>query len=242
MGFFDFLSSGDKGNPSSAASPYLNQVPGVGQQYYSPYVNRGEQSNQQAGDIYSRLSADPQAFLQQIMQGYKPTEGFKFQSAQALKAANSAAAAGGYSGTSYDQMKRADLANQFASQDMQQYIQNILDFQGVGLNGLQHQGDQGFQASSGLADYLGNAYGNQGQNAYNGKAQSLANRGNMFSGLMGLAGTLGGAAIGGPAGAAVGGKLGSSLGGAGSQGGSQISPQQFSNYASGNNWGRQGWL
>jgi len=188
---------GRQKNPARAARPYLDQIPGIGQQYYSPYVNRGEQASQQAVDIYSRLSADPQAFLQQIMAGYKPTEGYKFQSGQALKAANSAAAAGGYAGTDYDQMKRAELANQFANQDMQQYIQNILGLQGAGLQGLQHQGDYGYQASSGLADYLGNAYGNRAQLETSGRQFQNQGRQNLTSGLLGAVGQIGGGYAGG---------------------------------------------
>lgn len=208
MGIFDILSPLAKPatslfnrayeNPAKAARPYLDQIPGVGQKYYSPYVNRGEQASQQAGDVYSRLSMDPQAFLQQIMAGYKPTEGYKFQSGQALKAANSAAAAGGYAGTDYDQMQRTELANQFANQDMQQYIQNILGLQGAGLQGLQRQGDTGFQASSGAADYFGNYFGNRGQAESSGRRFQSQGIQNLLSGLISAGGQIGGAAAGNP--------------------------------------------
>jgi len=226
-------------NPARAGRPYMDKIPGIGEQYYSPYVNRGEQANQQAGDIYSQLSADPQAFLQQIMQGYKPTEGYKYQSKMAQDAAHNAAAAGGYVGGEFDQRNRADLANTFASQDMQQYINNILQMQGTGLAGLQNQGQMGFQASGGLADYLGNAYGNRAQFETGGKQFQQQGRNNLASGLLGAAGTMGGAYLGGPMGAQMGGQLGSRLGG--SQGQYGMGGQQFSDFARNQNWGRQGW-
>lgn len=238
-GVLSKLFGGSQQNPARAARPYLEKIPGIGEQYYSPYVNRGEEANQQAGDIYKRLSMDPQAFLNQIMQGYKPSEGYKFKSEQGQKAALGAARAGGYLGSDYDELKRAELANQLASQDMQQYIDNILGLQGAGLSGLQHQGDTGFQASSGLADYLGNAYGNRAQLEASGRQYQNQARGNMFGNMLQTGLSAAGMAAGAPgAGGQAAGLLGSQAGGQSYR----LSPGQIGNFASSNNWGRNGWL
>ena len=184
MGFFDFLSGGNRGNPAKAAEPYLNKVPGVGEQYYDPYVQRGEQANQQSNELYQRLAQDPQGYFEELMQGYKPSAAYQSKYDRAMREYEHTAAAGGYSGTQLDQEERGRLAQRLSDEDMQQYLNNILGIQGTGLEGLQHQGDYGYQASQGAADYLGNAYGNQAENAYAGKAQQLKNQSNTFSDLL----------------------------------------------------------
>ena len=184
MAFFDFLSGGDSGNPARAAEPYLNQIPGVGQQYYTPYVNRGEQASQQSNELYQRLAQDPSGYFNELIESYKPTAAYKSKYERAMREATNTANAGGYGGTQLDQEERARLADRLAEEDLQQYINNILGIQGTGLEGLQHQGDYGYQASQGAADYLGNAYGNQAENAYAGRAQQLKNQSNVFSDLL----------------------------------------------------------
>lgn len=238
-GVLSKLFGGSQQNPARAARPYLEKIPGIGEQYYSPYVNRGEEANRQVGDLYKRLAMDPQAFLNEIMQGYKPTEGYQYKSKMAQDAAHNAAAAGGYVGGEYDQRNRAELANSLASQDMQQYIDNILGLQGAGISGLQRQGDYGYQASSGLADYLGNAYGNRAQLESSGRQYQNQSRGNMFGNMLQTGLSAAGMAAGAPgAGGQVAGLLGSQAGGQSYR----LSPGQIGNFASSNNWGRNGWL
>ena len=184
MGFFDFLSGGDSGNPAKAAQPYLNKAHDVGNQYYDPYVQRGEQANQQSNQLYQRLAQDPSGYFNELMQGYKPSAAYQGKYDRAFREATNSANAGGYAGTELDQEERGRLANRLSEEDLQQYINNILGLQGTGLEGLQHQGDYGYQASQGVADYLGNSYGNQAENAYAGKAQQLKNQSNTFSDLL----------------------------------------------------------
>ena len=75
MGFFQEIINGlspaalvyNKTKPkdsSAAANQYLNQIPGVAEKNLSPYIMPGQQS---------------QDFINQIMQGYKPSEGYNFQ-------------------------------------------------------------------------------------------------------------------------------------------------------------------
>lgn len=189
---------------------YLDQIPGIGKQYYEPFVNRGNEAQGQASEAYSRMLQDPTSFVDQIMASYQPSKGYDFKKKNAINAAQNSAAAGGFSGTYNDQMQQSELANGLLSQDMQQYLQNILGVQGTGLAGQQHVGDMGFQASGSLADYLGNALGaraglsfQQGQQAN----QNQAGTTGMLTGLLGQgigmlgSGKMGGAgSFGGPGG------------------------------------------
>ena len=215
MAFLDFLSGGTKNNAADAAMPYLNKVPGVGEQYYSPFVNQGQQAFQQSGNTYGQMAQDPSSFLEAIMANYKPSQGYQLKEKNALQAANAAAAAGGSLGNDLDIQRRAQLVSDVQGQDYQQYINNILGIQGQGLQGQQNQGQMGLQASGNLADYLGQAYNNQGQTAYAGQAQQNQNQSNFLNQLLEMGGTLGGAALGGPIGGVLGKKLGGMLGSGG---------------------------
>jgi hypothetical protein len=141
----------------------LAGVPQFGRDAYQPFINRGMQAQDQAADTYQQMQQNPTSFVDQIMQSYKPSQGYQFRQKNALGAARNSAAQGGFTGTSYDQMQQAELANGLLGQDQQQYLQNILGVQGTGLAGQQHLGDMGYNASGNLADYLGNAQGMRAQ-------------------------------------------------------------------------------
>lgn len=190
MGMFDFLSSGSKGNAASAGMPYLNQIPQVGEKYLSPYVNQGLQAGQNVQGQYEGMTNDPYAFLQQIMQQYKPSEGYNMKQDQMLKAAGGAAAANGLSGTMGDQQNRAEMVQSLMGSDMQDFINQIMGIYGTGLQGQQHTADQGYGASGQMADYLGSNLGQQAGMAYGGKQSSLNNQSGLFNSLLG-AGTQG---------------------------------------------------
>ena len=183
MSWLSDLFHGGK-NPAPEANKYLQQIPGAVSPYYQPYIDTGLRSLGTLEQQYSQLINNPQATYNQLAGGFEQSPGYQWQYDQATNAANSAAAAGGYSGTQLDQEERGRLAQRLSDEDMQQYLNNILGIQGTGLEGLQHQGDYGYQASQGAADYLGNAYGNQAENAYAGKAQQLKNQSNTFSDLL----------------------------------------------------------
>jgi len=184
---------------------YLNQVRGVGEQYLKPFIGRGEAAQDQASQAYQQMLQNPTTFVDQIMSSYKPSQGYQFREKSALDAARNAAAAGGFSGTGYDQREQAGLVSGLLGQDMQQYLQNILGVQGTGLSGQQHVANQGFNASNSLADYIGTSLGNQAMLKQAQNRQSAANLG----GLLGAAGQFAGAGanilgsgqFGGPAGA-----------------------------------------
>lgn len=192
---------GKNRNPADAAMPYLNQIPDVGHQYYDPYVNQGLQASQGAGEQYNQMSSDPMAYLNQILSGYKPSEGYQFREKRALNAAGNSAASAGLAGTENDQINRAGLVNSLMGDDMQQFLQNVLGIQQTGLTGQERQSDRGFLASSSLADLLGGNLDTQGGYAYQGARQQGANdanrRNQFFNLITGLFGGRSGGRFGG---------------------------------------------
>jgi hypothetical protein len=198
-------------NPANAAMPYLQKIPQVGHDAYDPYIQQGQAAGQRTGSQYESLMNDPQAFIDKIMSGYKPSEGYQFQKNELTGQLGNAAAAGGIAGTDLDQMNQGKAIQGLLSRDQQQYLQNALGVYGTGLSGEQHMADQGFTASGNLADILGGSLNQQGGLAFQGQSQKNANKTNLFKALAQALGMGAGAFFVGPAGALVGGGLGSSM-------------------------------
>lgn len=177
-----------KGNPANSAMPYLNQIPGIGQQYFNPYIQQGQQVAPNLQAQYGQLTNDPTAFYNQLMQGYKPSAGYTKQSQDMLKAAENSAAASGFAGTNLDQQQRAQLVQSLMGKDMQQYLQNVMGLYGTGLQGQQHLYDTGYNASGQLADFLGQGLGAQSALSYAGDAFKRAQRNQLMNALLGLGG------------------------------------------------------
>lgn len=184
------------GGDDSGEDPaqFLNQIPGIGKQYYEPYIQRGNEAQGRANNQYNRMAENPTDFINQIISSYKPSEGYKFREKNALNAARNSAAAGGFSGTHNDQMGQAELVNGLMGNDMQQWLQNILGAQGTGLQGLENESNRGFQSSGNLADYLGSALGQRAGLAHNRQQQGQQNSREMMAGLGQLLGAAGGLA------------------------------------------------
>jgi hypothetical protein len=191
-------------NPANSANNYLNQIPGSVSPYYQPYINQGQQSNQILQGQYGNLINNPNAIYDKLGQGYHESPGYQFKLNQALQAGTNAAAAGGMAGSPQHEQQNMQVANDIAGQDYQDYINHILGLYGIGLQGEQGLGQQGFQASTGYGDILGSNLAQQGGLAYQGQAGQNANRSNLWGNLISGAATIGGTVLGGPIGGAVG--------------------------------------
>lgn len=201
-------------DPAAAASPYLDQVPGVGQKYYNPFIEGGAAAGSRLSGEYEKM-LDPTTFLNSLMEQYKPSEGYQFQKSQLEKEIGSSAAAGGIAGTPEHQRLTGEGVEGLLSKDMQQFLSNALGIYGGGISGEQDIYGKGFQASGSLADLLAGNLGSQAGLAFQGAQQSNMNRQAKQNSLMKLLSTALGAgagfAFGGPGGAAGGAKIGSSI-------------------------------
>lgn len=200
-------------NPFNAASPYLNQVVPMAENRLNPYINRGNEAGDLLHGEYQNLVNNPYGKYEDIFNNYTPSGGFKLQLDQAMKAMQNSAAAGGYAGTEADQFRQADLARQLASQDFQNYFNNITGLYGTGLEGEQGFSDQGYGATESLTGIEGDTLGTQAGLAFQGASQKNANRNSLAKALIQALGTAGGAYLGGLAGGPAGAGAGASLGG-----------------------------
>jgi hypothetical protein len=172
---------GSNKSPMDAANPYLNQIPGVGHDAYDPYIKSGMDASGKTQGQYESLMNDPTAFINKLMESYKPSEGYQFQKDQLTKEMSNTAAAGGVAGTPQDQLNQAEGVQGLLGKDMQQFLQNVFGAFNTGLQGEQGIADKGFDASKQLADLLGGALNQQGGLAFQGQQQANKNKNDMWS-------------------------------------------------------------
>jgi hypothetical protein len=195
MAFFsDLFGGGDYQDPAAAAAPYHAQIPGVGKEYYNPFIKSGQEAEQIANPIYGQMSQDPNAFLDNIMRGYTPSEGYRFKERYLQQNAHNTAAAGGFAGTENDVLGRNEMVRGSLGQDMQEFLANILGIQNQGLQGQENRVNRGWYGSDALAKLLSGNLESQASLAYQGAhGQNVNNqieRGqnmSLFSNLIGSA-------------------------------------------------------
>lgn len=199
---------GDKNSPMNAANQYLSQIPNVGHEGYDPYVNAGLDASGRTKSKYEELMDDPTAFINKLMEGYKPSEGYQFQKDQLTKELGNTAAAGGVAGTPMDQMNQAQGIQGLLGKDMQQFLENVFSTFKTGLSGEETVAGRGFDASKQLTDFLGNNLTQQGGLAFNDARQKNQDTNDLWS----MFGKALGAGVGGFYGGVPGAKVGSQIG------------------------------
>jgi len=160
----------EPGTPEAEAARILAEVPQVGSSIYNPYIKEGEAAYGRTSPLYQSMSQDPTSFVNQLMEQYTPSEGYQAKQKEMMQAAQNAAAQGGYAGTPYAQQQQADLTKSLLSQDMQEFLGNVLGIQDRGLAGEEGAIGRGFQSSGSLADFLGSALTQQAELSYAGAA------------------------------------------------------------------------
>ena len=219
MGILDTLfGGGNKNNAMNAANQYYDQIPGVGHETYDPYINQGQESGNNAHMAYDEMLKDPQAFINKIMGGYQESDAYKYNADKLGRGMSNTAAMGGFAGTPMDQMNQAEGVQKLLSGDQEKWLQDVLGRYDRGLSGEEIEATRGFNAAEGLGGMIGNNLANKGGLAFNDQQQKAKNRTDMINQLIKALGTVGGAALGGPAGAMFGG------GSAGPMSGSPFAP------------------
>ena len=101
--------------------------------------------------------ADPQAYYNKIMSGYQESPTAQYQQQQAIKAATSAGTASGTLGSGELGRQMEQQSQQISSQDMQNYLNNVL-----GINNQYLSGESGL---AGMGQQAANQSGQWGMNA-----------------------------------------------------------------------------
>lgn len=164
---------------NNAAFPFVNKAIGEVKNYYDPYTE------------YAR---NPEDFLARISESFKQNPGQIRANQERMSAMDNTAASQGRALSPMHMRDQGDLASSLYNQDMQQYIQNILAQQQLGLG-----------AAQGASGDISNLYGDLGEYAERDQRQGQADKNALISSIIQAMGTAAGGALGGPPGAAAGG-------------------------------------
>jgi len=210
-----------RNNPNVAAEQHLATIPGQARPYYDPYIQHGHQGLTNLANLegqyrslyeqpsamsnqYERMAHNPTEFMDALMRGYNPSEGYRFKQQQMLDAMRNSASSGGFAGTPFNQQQQAETVQGLLGSDMQQYLQNALGITQAGLlgnenrmqgreralqsamNAQENVANRGFNASTGLADILANVAGSRATNDYAGAMRRGQNAQNNIGGWMAL--------------------------------------------------------
>lgn len=150
---------GSSGDPYKEAMKQYQQWADKTQQVQQPYLNAG---NQAIGDYQYWLQGqeDPAQFINNLMGQYQESPHARYLQNQSLNAGQNAASASGLMGSTPLMRELQQNSTNIASQDQNQWLQNLL-----GINTQYGQG-QGNLINSGQnsANSLSNMYQNMGQN------------------------------------------------------------------------------
>lgn len=169
MSFIDDAISGLVTGGSSApdaAMGYYDQIPGMVKPYLDPYSKMGMDAATKYSAAADSMLSDPTGFVSKIMDSYYQSPQYKYQAGQASDAAANASAMGGTLGTGFHQNQVADAIQGISSRDMQQFLQNILGVNTMGMDATGNVMNQGYNASKSLADILSGNLRDQGSLAY----------------------------------------------------------------------------
>lgn len=155
----------------TGAKDYLDKVPDMLRGYLGPYVNRGNQAGEAYSGLVNPMASDPTGYLEKLMRGYQPSQGFNLKNQAGLRSAANTAAAGGMRGSAMDQETQAKITQGLMSEDMQEWLRNVMGIQNTGLGGLHNLNQMGFEGARDLSEGMGNYYNTQAGRSMHNDAQ-----------------------------------------------------------------------
>lgn len=176
---------GDSGQPYSDAMDQYQQWAKKAQNVQNPFLQAGTGA---IGDYQKWLGGmqNPSQFINNTMNQYQESPWAKFQQDQAMRAAQNMGSATGLIGSSPLTQYAQQNARNISSQDMNQWLQNVL-----GINTQYGQGQQNLMSGGqGAANALTGLYGNMGQQMGEAAYGQGAAQNNDFMNMLGGAGQL----------------------------------------------------
>jgi hypothetical protein len=191
MGLFEGLGGilgglfGNSGKPYDKAMEQYQQWANRAQGTQQPFLNAGIGA---IGDYQNWLKGqqDPTKFINNLMTGYQESPYAKYLQQQSMNAGQNAASASGLIGSTPLMQQLQQNASNIASQDQNQWLQNVL-----GINTQYGQGQQNLMSGGqGAANALTNMYNQVGQQMgeqqYNKYASKNNDLWNLIGGIGGL--------------------------------------------------------
>ena len=173
---------GNAGKPYEAAENVLNRNLPEAKGYQNPFYNMGVGAIPQFQDWLGRMK-NPSDFINNLMGGYQESPFAKYQQNQAVRAATNAGSASGLTGSTPMAQFMQQNARDISSQDMNQWLQNVLGINTQYGAGLGAQVGGGQNAANQLTQLLSDFMTNKAGLRYGEEAAEQGQRGSLFSGL-----------------------------------------------------------
>lgn len=176
---------GDSGAPYRDAMKQWQKYYGQAQQYQNPFFEAGTNALPKYQGWLDQMS-NPSEFINRLMGQYQQSPWARFQTEQGIRANNNAGSASGLIGSTPLGRENANYAEKISSEDMNQWLQNVLGINtayGAGEGSLVSGGQNAANSISNLLQQLGM---NMGEGAYGQRAGEQQDRSNMWSGLLHL--------------------------------------------------------
>ena len=160
---------------------YMNRATGA----QNPFFNAGTQALPQYQNFLSSMS-NPSDFINHLMKSYQASPYSQYLQQQAIRSAQNAGSESGLLGSSPMNQQIQQNATNISSQDMQNWLSNVLGINtqyGAGLQGLVSGGQNSANA---LSDLFSNQAQGAGNLAYGQEQGRNQNVGNIIGGIFGL--------------------------------------------------------
>jgi hypothetical protein len=174
---------GDSGAPYGDAMKQFKRYYGQSQDAQNPFYKAGIQGMGNFQDWLGGMK-DTSAFINKLMGGYQQSPWAQNLQNQSMRAGTNAASAGGLTGSTPFAQQMQQNAGNIASQDQNQWLQNVLGVNnqyGAGQGSLMQGGQHAADIMSGLAQMMGN---NMGAGAYGQRAGQNQDMNSIFSGIL----------------------------------------------------------
>ena len=175
---------GDAGAPYDAANKELGDFWNRATGFQRPYQEAGAGAIPQFQE-WLKGQKDPSGFINNLMGKYQESPYAKYQQQQGMRAAQNMGSASGLTGSTPLMQAAQQNAQNISSQDMNQWLQNVLGINtqyGAGLGGLMSGGQNSANSLSNLAGQFGQDIASM---AYNKKAAENQQRAGIWGGLFG---------------------------------------------------------
>jgi hypothetical protein len=179
---------GNSGKPYDKAMEEYQKYMNMGQQTQQPYLDAGKGA---LGEYQTWLQGqkDPSGFINNLMGQYKESPYAQYLQQQSMNAGQNAASASGLMGSTPLMQQLQQNAGNIASQDQNQWLQNVLGVNtqyGQGQNNLVNGGQNAANALTNMYNQMGQ---NMGQAAYGKEAGKKQDFWNTLGGLGSIIGS-----------------------------------------------------
>lgn len=149
---------------------------------FAPYQQAGQNGLNGLQSMLGGMS-NPSEFINHLMGGYQQSPWAAYSTLQGQRAGNNAASASGMLGSTPFLQQSQQNAQNISSQDMQNWLGNVLNTNQQALQGYGGLADMGLMGAKGLGDIYGNMGQAAGGAAFGEQQGHQNDLGNIFGGL-----------------------------------------------------------